>query len=187
MPQDAVQGVFRAGVDLPEIQAGRDMGVPTEERVGDIFGSRVHLVERDSIGHGFERREIRRDGKAVEHRRGRRIELVHRGKTEDLFDRPQEAYRVVLRADDSATLRVRADTVGGRAVAAHMIESVLRVVLDPENNRIFPKAASAERFDDAAEGQVVVGHTGRRCWGTRAGPARVIVGQADQDELRHLP
>jgi len=160
MPKDAVQGVFRTGVDLPEVQARGNVGILAEESVRDILWIRIHLVEWYLIGHGLEWREIRRGREAVEHRRGRGVELVHRGEAEDLFDGAEEACRVVLGADNSAALGVGADAVGRGAVPAHVVESVLRIVLDAEDDRFFPETAVAEGFDDTAESQVIVSDTG---------------------------
>ncbi|MDH5386751.1 MAG: hypothetical protein OEY18_18775, partial [Candidatus Aminicenantes bacterium] len=66
--------------------------------------------------------------------------MVHRRQTEDLLDRTKDAGRVVLSADASSPLRIGTDAIGCGAVAAHMVESVLWVVFDAEDDRIFPKS-----------------------------------------------
>ena len=67
-----------------------------------------------------------------------------------------------------------------------VIRAALGVVFECENRRVFPEHAVRYRFDDAAEGQIVVGHHGawrRRAW---PGPLRVIVGDADNRKLRQV-
>ena len=148
MPQDAVQSVFRASVYLPEVQTCGNARIPAKERVRDILWIRIHLVERNLIGNGLERREIRGGGETVEHWNGRGIELIHRREAEDLLDSAEEACRVVLSADYSTSPGVWADAIGSGAIAAHMVESVLRIVLDPKDDRFFPKSTVTEGYAD---------------------------------------
>ena len=147
----------------------------------------IHFVERDVGRQRFIGREIRLVGEAVEHRRRAGVELVHRRQAEDLLDRAQDARGVVLRADDRAALGVRADAKRDRAVAADVVPAGLRVVFDREDRHLLPELRSAEAFDDAAEGEIVVGDAGARASGSPGSvPLRVIVGQAENHELRKL-
>ena len=79
--------------------------------------------------------------KAIEHRRGAGVELVHRRQAEDLLHRAQEAGRVVLRADDGAAFGVGADGESRRAVAADVVPAGLRIVLNGEDRHLVPELA----------------------------------------------
>ena len=186
VPEDAVELIFRTFVRLRQRQARRRVGVLAQQQVRDLLRVRIHLVERHVVREGGEGREVRLVGEAVEHRSGARIELVHRRQAEDQLHRPQQARLVVLRAHHFAALRVRADHVTRRAITAHMIPAGLRIVFDGEDARLLPKLALAERLDDLAEREVVVGDLrgGRGRAGLRA--AGVIVRQTDENEVRHL-
>ena len=109
------------------------------------------MVQWNVIGQRGEGSEVRRVGEAIEHRGGRGIHLIHRRQAKHEFNGPQQAGLVILRADDLAAFGVRADDVGRVAVGAHVVPSVLRVVLNGKDAGLFPKAASAERLHDLTE------------------------------------
>ena len=67
-----------------------------------------------------------------------------------------------------------------------MIPAGLRIVFDREETGILPKLAARERFDDAAQGEIVVGDLRRGCGETGPSPAGMIVGQANDRELRKI-
>ena len=123
---------------------------------------------------------------AIEHRRGRRVHLVHRRQAEHEFHGAQQTGLVVLRVDHRAALGVSADDVGGRAVAAHMVPTILGVVLNRKNTRVRPKPAVADGFDHLAEREIVVRHLGGGRGRPGFGSAGVVVRQPDDDEVRKI-
>ncbi len=84
---------------------------------------------------------------------------------------------VVVRAIDELAASVRADDLGDGAVAIDVVEAHLRVVFDDEDAGVWPEFAVADRVDDAAEGEVVVGHGGFGRGVTGSGAHRVVGGQ----------
>ena len=91
---------------------------------------------------------------------------------------------IVLRADRHAAPRVRAGDVGRRAIAAHVVPPVLRVVLDHEDACLRPEPAAADGLDDLAEGEVVVRHLGGWRRRARFSAAGMIVGQTNDAKVR---
>ena len=122
--------------------------------------------------------------KAIEHRRGAAVELIHRWQSEYLLDRTQDACGVVLSAYLYTTLGVGAYDVGRRAIPADMVPAGLGVILDRKNRHLVPELRSTQAFDDPTHGQVTVGHAGRRGWAVLGGAAGMIVWQTDDGKLR---
>ena len=127
------------------------------------------------FGQGGVRGEVGDVGEAIEHERGHSVLLVHRRQPHDLLHRVQDAGLIVELADDLAAFRVRADDEAERAVGIHMVVTALGIILDDEDDGVAAEAALGDRFDDLAEGEVVVGDLGlgraaaRRCgrWADR--------------------
>ena len=67
----------------------------------------------------------------------------------------------------------------------HVIRAVLRIILQDEERCRIPEWRMRDGLYRAAHGKIVVGH--RRLWRrpARPRPRRVIVGQAELDEIRH--
>ena len=187
MPEDPVENILRCPVDLLEVHPGAGHRPFPQERVEDRLRRGVHPVEGDGDLEAVVGRCVGAVGEAVEHRRGRGVELVHRAHPKDLVNRPQHARRVVLGADDGSAPGVGARHVAGRAVAADMVPARLRIVLDGEDRHLRPELAVRQRLDDPAEGEVVVGHAGLGCGAVGRGAAGVVVRQADDDEIRVFP
>ena len=68
----------------------------------------------------------------------------------------------------------------------HVIGSVLGVVFDNEEGGLGPEFREAHGFDKPAQGQVVVGHQGRRGELAGGGPLGVVVWQPQDLESRHI-
>ena len=100
--------------------------------------------------------------------------------------RAENARLVVLGADDGVALGVGADDIGRRAIAADVVPAVLGVVLDGEDAGLRPEWAAADRLHDLPEGQIVVRHLGRRRGRAGLGSGRVVVRQADDDQIGEL-
>ena len=81
-------------------------------------------------------------------------------------------------------LRVGADDLGYRAVGVHMVNAVLRIVLDDEDGRGRPVARMGNRLDNAAQCQVVIGDIGFGREAARACARRMVIGQAQQFHRR---
>src|SRR5206468_4047473 len=170
-PEDAVEEVFGAAVGLGEREPSRGVGVFAQQRMGKLLWLRVQAVGRDVAGGGGEGLEISSIGEAIEHGGGGGVELVHGWKAQNQLDGAKEAGLVVLAGDDAAVARVRADDIGGGAVAADVVPAGLRVVFDGENAGLRPEPAAAEGFNDLAHGEVVVGDMGIGRRGTGSGAA----------------
>ena len=138
------------------------------------------------MGVDVVRREVGLVGEATGHRRGGGIELVHGRQAQEQLDGSHHAGLVVVRAIDGFAAGVGADDLGDRAVAVDVVEAGLRVVFDDEDARLRPELAVADGFDDAAEGEVVIGDCGfgRLHAGARAGG--VVVGQQHDAEVLEL-
>src|SRR5262249_56734952 len=111
------------------------------------------------------------------------IELVSRRQSEDLLDRAIHVDDRVERAVDGVMPRVWTDDQSDGAMTVYMIEAVLRIVLRHENRRLLPVPALRDRFNDAAEGEIVVGDRGARRRKARARPLCVIVVEKNEDQV----
>ena len=163
-PKNPVQQILRALVHLVQTESGTGQRVAAQQRIGDFLRLRIHLVERNVVRHRSKRRVVGLVSKAIGHRRRRRVQEVHRRQSEYELDRSQEASLVVLRADDLAALRVRADYIGRCPIAADVVPTGLRIVLDREYTGLLPETAAADRLHNPPERQIVVGNVGSRCW-----------------------
>ena len=67
-----------------------------------------------------------------------------------------------------------------------MVPTGLRIVLDGQNEGLLPELAVTDRFNDATEGQVVVGNARGRRGLACGGATGVVVGQANEDHLREF-
>ena len=67
MPEDAIERVFGAFVRLVKRQARGSVSLLAQERIGNLLGRRVHLVERDVGGQRHKRSEIRFGHKTIGH------------------------------------------------------------------------------------------------------------------------
>src|SRR5262249_31751295 len=88
--------------------------------------------------------------------------------------------------DDRMTFDVRTDGVGCRAVAADVVPTGLWVIFDRENRHVRPEFRVAEGLDDPAERQIIVGNTRTGCLAARTRAIRMVLRQADENELRKL-
>ncbi len=66
-----------------------------------------------------------------------------------------------------------------------VVRAILGVIFNHENGSVLPKLAEADGFDNAAQGQVVVGHQseGRQLANLRAGG--MVIGQPQDLHLGH--
>ena len=87
---------------------------------------------------------------------------------------------------DRVPLRVRTDHQRDAAMGVDVVGAVLGVIFQHENGGLRPELAVADRFDHASQRQIVIGQIGDRRWRSDLCPRRVIVGQANDHELRHL-
>src|ERR1700723_2235993 len=62
----------------------------------------------------------------------------------------------------------------------------LRIILQYENHGVFPKWRLAERFDNPAEGEIVVGHEGARSVKAGASAGGVVAREMHDFELWHV-
>ena len=118
----------------------------------------------------FYRREGRQVGLGSEagpHVVGDQIEDGHGGKTEDQFNRLEHALVRVEDGIDLTFAGVGAGDKGRGAVAVHMIDPVLGIVLDNEDCHFRPEFRLAQAFDDLTKREVVVGN--HRFWGGGSG------------------
>src|SRR5579872_2181073 len=81
---------------------------------------------------------------------------------------------------------VLADDEGDAAMRIHVIGAVLSVIFDDENGGVIPVRTVRNSLDDAAHGKVVVGNAGGGLALPGAGCGGVVVGQAQQHEIRQL-
>ena len=92
------------------------------------------MIEWNTIRHRVERCEVRRVGKAVEHRRGAGVELMFIGGSPSICSIVRRMlvwlYCVL---SDLLALGKGADDVGRGAIAADMVPARLRVVLDDQD------------------------------------------------------
>ena len=70
-------------------------------------------------------------------------------------------------------------------MGVNVIGAILRVILENENRGVLPICAVRYRLDDAPNCEIVVRDCRGRRGDARLGGRGVIVGQAQQDELRH--
>ncbi len=111
----------------------------------------IQLVEWHLVFHRCVGGEIRLVRKAGEHGVGRRIHLVHRRKTEDQFDRAEQARLVVINMHDRPSPGVGAGNIGCSSETACVINTIMGIRFHPEDAGIFPKRAVADRFDNFSE------------------------------------
>ena len=149
-----------------------------------FFRRRIHFVQRHIVRYGVERGDVRQIGEAIKHRCRRRVHLVHRRQTQNQFNRAEQTRLVVLRVDDRAAFRERADDISRRAIAADVVPTVLRIVLDGENAGVRPKFAVAHCVNNLSERQIVVSHLRFRSRRIEFCRARVIVRQPDDRQAR---
>ena len=71
-------------------------------------------------------------------------------------------------------------------VGVDVVRAVLGVVLDDENGRLLPELAFAQRLDNHAQGQVVVGHHRGRGRRTDPGAGGVVVAESQDRQLREV-
>src|ERR1051325_6711486 len=67
-----------------------------------------------------------------------------------------------------------------------MIRSCLCVILKHEHDGIVPERRVSQSFDYSAERQIVIRHTGARCWQSWPSTGRMIAGQMHNLKLRHF-
>ena len=148
---------------------------------------RVHLVEGNLVGPGREGARVGVVRKAIPHRGGGQVHLVHRRQAEDQLDGLDHADLRGERVIDRPAPGVRADDLGERAMAVDVVETGLGVVLDHEDRRLGPELAARDRLHDPAQRQVVIGDRG--AWGRQVwpGPRGVVVRQEHDDQVRQRP
>src|SRR5205823_1349931 len=100
---------------------------------------------------------------------------------------PQDACLIVLSMNYLAAFGVRTCHISRRAIAADVIPTRLRIILDSKEARLRPKAAVAKGFDDSPQSKIVICHLSGRRWSALAGAASVIVGQPHDHKIRQLP
>src|SRR5689334_7344018 len=81
---------------------------------------------------------------------------------------------------------VWADDVRSRSISANMIPAALRVIFNGKDARLRPETAVADGLDDAAKREVVIGNLCFRFGHAGLGAAGMVVGQADDNEIRQL-
>lgn len=183
VPQDPIEAVLGCAIDLLEIHLLGPLSKLFHERIEDGYRTWVHLIQRYIRRNTLEGPRVGGVLKAIEHRRGASVELIHRWQSEYLLDRTQDACGVVLRAYLNASLSVGAYDVGRSAIPADMVPAGLRVILDRENRHLAPELRSTQAFDNPTHGQVTVGHASRRGWAVLGGTAGMIVWQTDDSKL----
>ena len=124
-------------------------------------------------------------GEAVGEDRGRGVELVHGGETEDALYGVDDAGLVVEGADDLVAFGPGADDEQDGAMAIDVVPAVLRVVFVDEHGGGGPELAAADGLDDAAEGEVVVGEHGAGGGVILRDAVGVVVGEMERDEVGH--
>lgn len=116
------------------------------------------MVQRNVIGDGIERSEVGLVGEAIKHGCGRGVQLVHRWNAKYELDSSQQAGLVVLGVNDGVSFGIGTGDIGGSAVAADVVPTILRVVFDGEDAGIGPEFGVADGFENFSERDVVVGN-----------------------------
>jgi len=140
VPKNPVEHVLRALVGLGQWQVCGNAGIPPELRIGNFIRRGFISSSGTSLVTALEHGEVWRVGKAVKHRRRRGVHLFSAA-IRASFHRAQQARLVVLCADGDTTFRVGAGHISGRAEAADVIRTGLRIILDGEDTGIPPKPA----------------------------------------------
>ena len=81
---------------------------------------------------------------------------------------------------------VLADDQRDGSMSVDMVGAVLGIVFENEDGSVFPVGAVRDSIDQAADGEIVIGHRG--LWSGHAGSSAggVIVGKAEHHEVREL-
>ena len=96
------------------------------------------------------------------HRSGRRIELSHGRQTQQQLHAAQHGTRGVQGAVDHTAPAVRAQNQTNGATGIDVVGTILCVVFDDEDRRLFPVGAVADAIDQLTDRPVVVGHSCHR-------------------------
>src|SRR4029077_20783876 len=74
-----------------------------------------------------------------------------------------------------------------RTVRVNVIRTVLRIILEHEDNCVFPVRTLRQCLDDSAKGEIVIRHVGARCWLAGTCARSMIIRQRHYLERRHIP
>ena len=77
VPEDPVEAILGCSIDLLEIHLLGPLCKLLQERVEDRYRTWVHLIQRYIRRNTLEGPKVRGVLKAVEHRRGAAVELIH--------------------------------------------------------------------------------------------------------------
>src|SRR5690242_9493580 len=186
LPEGVIQddGVYGVGVGEVHVFAGRpifgvglvDEAVFAIAVVGFVGGLRAGSAE-----------ERRHDG-------GAGVVGVHRWRAQQRFNGANHVdggEKRVFDEGDGHTFvrlgegRVSADDQSDAAVGVDVVGAVLRVVFEDEDGGVVPVGAVGDGFNDAADGEIIVGEGSGGSGLAFVEAGSVIVGEAQLDELRH--
>src|SRR4051812_22850166 len=94
----------------------------------------------------------------------------------------QHAGLVIEVADGLMAFRVRTDDEADGTVAVNMVVTALGIILDDENDSVAGEEAFGDRFNDPAQGEIVVSDLGGGRRETRGAAAGVIVREIKHGE-----
>ena len=130
-----------------------------------------------------EGREVQTTLEGGVHRSGRRIELGHGRKTQQQFHAAEHGTGGVQGAVDHTAPAVRAQNKTNGATGIDVVGTILCIVLDDEDRRLFPVRAVADTIDQLADRPVVVGHSRHRRGCAHPGALRVVFAQAHHHKV----
>ena len=78
VPQDPIEAILRCAIDLLEIHLLGPLSKLFHERIEDRYRTWVHLIQRYILRNTLKGPRVGGVLKAIEHRRGAAVELIHR-------------------------------------------------------------------------------------------------------------
>ena len=178
LPDILVESQIRGGILTAEVEFQRATG-------GTVEGG-IARVEGCGGGAGGVGGRVGLGREAGPERPGGGIVLTHGGQAENKLQRAQHPGGGVSGVHHGVAAHVRPHQVGRGAVGIHVVGAVLGIVFHYHHHRFLPDRAFGKVLDEAAQGQVVVGGVRQRAKLALARSEGVVVGQADDAEVRQL-